>query len=112
MTVSSTFIGDLIQHWTNGQWHSPLHRVVNPTSTLLLLEDTNQKKESNAMVEKSAHDYSRQALVFFTGPLDDCMVEPLAWLSTNESKQSIPLLYPPIRSYDHLLMKLNRTNHS
>jgi hypothetical protein len=42
-------------------------------------------------------------MVFFTGPLAECMIETIDD-SSNEKK------YPPIKSHDHLLMKLNRTN--
>jgi hypothetical protein len=56
---------------------------------------------------------SRQAIVFFTGPLENCLIESLdAAVMRNVDKDSEEELkaYPPIRSGDHLLMKLNRTN--
>jgi isopenicillin N synthase-like dioxygenase len=106
MDIDMILLGDLIQYWTNGLFHSPLHRVVNP-SILPSSSSVFTAVEENA-ANQSSDEYSRQSIVFFSGPLDDCMVEPLAWLPQEEPKP--PILFPSIRSKDHLLMKINRTN--
>lgn len=86
-------VGDLMQRWTNDRWHSPLHRVVSPAN------------QSNMPVP-------RQAIVFFSGPLSDVEVSPLAVSQT----ALIPTVdaeaprYPPIRSGEHLLLKIARSN--
>jgi hypothetical protein len=56
---------------------------------------------------------SRQAIVFFTGPLENCMIQSLdAAVMRSVEGDGLGQLkaYPPIRSGDHLLMKLNKTN--
>jgi hypothetical protein len=117
--VALSVAGDLIQRWTNDYWHSPLHRVVTSAAV------DNQSAADNTAAEEaspaptpapvdiaSAAVASRQAIVFFTGPLEDCIVEAL----DPSLMRNVPLSamsatrYPPIRSGDHLLMKLNRTN--
>lgn len=57
---------------------------------------------------------SRQAIVFFTGPLEDCLIESLdpAVMRNVDKSQLTDHRYPPIRSGDHLRMKLDRTNLS
>jgi hypothetical protein len=63
----------------------------------------------------------RQSIVFFTGPLDECIIRPLdlpslvtATVSGEDEGEpggsTLKVNYDPIRSLDHLLMKLNRTN--
>lgn len=61
----------------------------------------------------------RQSIVFFTGPLDECIIRPLdlpslvtaATVSGEDGGEpGLKVNYDPIRSLDHLLMKLNRTN--
>jgi isopenicillin N synthase-like dioxygenase len=86
--------GDLIQRWTNDRWHSPLHRVVNAQ-------------------DGRGAGRSRQALVFFTGPLEQCLIEPFAECckrNENDGDSEESRRYPSILAGDHLLMKLNRTN--
>jgi isopenicillin N synthase-like dioxygenase len=45
--------GDLITHWTNSKWHSPVHRVRGPVNTL----------SSGSSVE-----CNRVSIIFFSGP--------------------------------------------
>jgi len=75
--------GDLTHLWTNGRWHSPLHRVVSPSD------------------RSPASRRARLSLVFFTGPVGNPLITPL-------SNQGAPR-YKPVRSMDHLLMKLQRS---
>ncbi len=59
------YLGDLLQRWTNNYWHSPLHRVVNPTITnTRICEDG--VMTSDLGVQEYETD-SRQSIVFFTG---------------------------------------------
>lgn len=74
-------VGDLFQRWTNDRWPSPIHRVTRPSCPV-----------------------ERQAIVFFSGPLSLCEIEPIL---TNEHETS---RYSPIRCGDHLQMKLQRSN--
>lgn len=117
--VALSCAGDLIQRWTNDYWHSPLHRVVTSAAVEYqpTAENTAAEEASPAPAPvdiASAGVASRQAIVFFTGPLEDCIVETL----DPRLMRNVPLSamsatrYPPIRSGDHLLMKLNRTNLS
>lgn len=55
----------------------------------------------------SSKNLSRYSLVFFTGPLDECLIESIDECISETSSEK---KYPPIKSHDHLLMKLNRTN--
>jgi len=75
-------IADLMMQWTNDQWVSTLHRVVNPPSDV---SQTNR----------------RQSLVFFHQPNYDAMVECLpSCLAPGEKPK-----YAPISSGDHLRSK-------
>jgi len=75
-------IGDLMMQWTNDQWVSTLHRVVNPPREL-------------------AADSERQSLVFFHQPNYAAMVSCLpTCLAPGESPT-----YEPISSGDHLRNK-------
>ncbi|GAB5367186.1 hypothetical protein AAMO2058_001208000 [Amorphochlora amoebiformis] len=73
-------VGDLWQRWTNDLWHANNHRVGNPT------------KSTGA----------RLALVFFSGPRADALIEPLP--GHGKSK------YPPATAGDLLQEKLQRSN--
>lgn len=86
-------VGDLMQRWTNDRWHSPLHRVVSPPN-------------------QSKMPVPRQAIVFFSGPLSDVEVSPLPVSQTGSSPTDSPEppRYPPIRSGEHLLLKITRSN--
>lgn len=78
-------IGDLMMQWTNDQWISTLHRVVNPP-------------------EDAPGDQQRQSLVFFHQPNYDVMVECLpSCLAEGEAPR-----YAPISSGDHLRSKFMR----
>ena len=75
-------IGDLMMQWTNDQWISTVHRVVNPPA---------DKASTNR----------RQSLVFFHQPNYDAMVECLpSCLAPGEKPK-----YAPISSGDHLTSK-------
>lgn len=76
-------IGDLMMQWTNDQWVSTLHRVINPP-----LDDAERNKR-------------RQSLVFFHQPNYDAMVECLpSCLQPGEQPR-----HAPISSGDHLTSK-------
>lgn len=76
-------IGDLMMQWTNDQWVSTLHRVVNPP------------------LESAVLNKRRQSLVFFHQPNYDAMIECLpVCLAEGEQPQ-----YAPISSGDHLTAK-------
>lgn len=75
-------IADLMMQWTNDQWVSTMHRVVNPPF-------------------EEAQTNRRQSLVFFHQPNYDAMVECLpTCLAPGESPK-----YAPISSGDHLRSK-------
>lgn len=75
-------IGDLMMQWTNDQWISTMHRVVNPP-------------------REKAGDSLRQSLVFFHQPNYDAMVSALpGCVPAGESPK-----YEPISSGDHLRNK-------
>ncbi|MFT3803528.1 MAG: 2-oxoglutarate and iron-dependent oxygenase domain-containing protein [Burkholderiaceae bacterium] len=76
-------IGDLMMQWTNDQWVSTLHRVVNPP------------------LDSAALNKRRQSLVFFHQPNYDAMIEclPVCLASGEQPK------YAPISSGDHLTSK-------
>ena len=75
-------IGDLMMQWTNDQWISTLHRVVNPP-------------------EDSPADNGRQSLVFFHQPNYDALIECLpGCLSEGEAPR-----HAPVTSGDNLLSK-------
>lgn len=75
-------IGDLMMQWTNDQWISTLHRVVNPPAD-------------------SPADNGRQSLVFFHQPNYDALIEclPGCCSATN------PPRHAPVTSGDNLLSK-------
>ena len=78
--------GDLLQVWTNDRWRSAPHRVVNPPP--------------------GSAPRPRLSLVFFTGPADDTVVEPLP----NCHGPEVPKKYEPVSAREHLLRKLGRSN--
>ena len=103
--------GDLIQRWTNDYWLSPIHRVVaKPVITKVVppsgddTETSNRSSEMDLRVEIPG----RQAIVFFTGPLEDCIVEVLPLPHIQQHRGGA--VYPPVRSGDWLQMKLNKIN--
>ena len=121
---ATIFLGDFIQRWTNDIWHSPLHRVVtatiaqhitlpDPTAT-----DANETSPTHADAQNensgNAGRFARQSIVFFSGPLEHCLIECIdpALMKPEVVGDMRVRRYAPIRSGDHLLMKLNRTNSS
>ena len=131
--------GDLIQRWTNDIWHSPLHRVVTsraatgepphqlitPTtsatttttastsSSLQQQGDDSLASTTASISSAAASQLSRQAIVFFTGPLEDCVIEGLdPQEMRNVDVTGMRERYPPMRAGDHLLMKIKKTNLS
>ncbi|MDK2778856.1 MAG: isopenicillin N synthase family oxygenase [Pseudomonadota bacterium] len=75
-------IGDLMMNWTNDQWISTLHRVVNPPADVAAKEP-------------------RQSIVFFHQPNYDAIIECLPGILKAGEKP----LYEPISSGDHLKSK-------
>ena len=75
-------IGDLMMRWTNDQWISTLHRVVNPP-----------------LDAKTAEP--RQSIVFFHQPNYDAMIECLPSCLDEAGKGK----YPAVSSGDHLKSK-------
>ena len=81
-------IGDLWNVWTNGRWHSTLHRVANPPRG------------------SPAAKRDRLSVPFFTGPRSDALITPLH-TCVNEGN---PLKFQPISAGDHLRNKLSISN--
>ena len=77
--------GDLIQRSTDDYWKSAYHRVISP------------RRGTAASAE------SRLSFVFFSGPVDEAMINtlPLDYLGTSK--------YEPISAGAHLKEKLERT---
>jgi len=65
-------------------------------------------------LEPTAGQFARQSIVFFTGPLENCVIECIdpALMKPAIVGDTRNRKYAPIRSGDHLLLKLNRTNGS
>lgn len=78
-------LGDLMARWTNDQWRSTMHRVVNP-----LPEDIATAKSNR-----------RQSIAYFYNINYDTSIECIV------SCQSVdnPPKYAPILAGEHLLMK-------
>jgi isopenicillin N synthase-like dioxygenase len=106
--------GDLFQRWTNDRWRSALHRVIH-----LKLESSGKPEQGEEVKKKmiseeerravlSSYNLSRYSIVFFTGPLEECVIECIENINGSGEKKK----YPPIKGGEHLLMKLNRTNAS
>lgn len=77
--------GDLFQRWTNDKWKSALHRVSNPAP------------------DSPAWGRDRFSLVFFSGPMNDVIVETIFG-----SEEGI-VKYAPVRAGDYLLSKISPT---
>jgi isopenicillin N synthase-like dioxygenase len=87
--IEGTFIvnlGELMARWTNDQWVSTLHRVVNPPPD-------------------RAAGSRRQSIVFFHNPNYDAAVECIPSCTWPGN----PPLYPPTTSGDHLRHQFVRT---
>jgi len=78
-------IGDLMMQWTNDQWISTMHRVVNPP-------------------RDKAADSRRISIVFFHQPNYDAMVSCLEGCASDDN----PPKYAPISSGDHLYNKFTK----
>ena len=99
--------GDLIQRWTSDLWHSPIHRVVPPVQ----LFQKQVSDQAYPIYKRLSHqNYERWAFVYFTGPFDDCMIQSIKGISPISNSTAELVEYEPIRSGDHLQLKLNRTN--
>ena len=85
VTVPNSFvinIGDMMQYWTNDQWVSTLHRVINPP----------RDKQQGSR---------RQSIVFFHSPNENALISCLPGCSNAEQ----PAKYPPILAGEHLRLK-------
>jgi len=80
-------IGDLMMHWTNDEWISTLHRVVNPP-------------------RDRAVESQRLSLVFFHQPNYDAVIE---CLPTCQGPGN-PAKHPPVTSGEHRLRKFLATS--
>jgi isopenicillin N synthase-like dioxygenase len=76
-------IGDLMAQWTNDRWVSTLHRVVPPPV---------------------GPGTRRLSVAFFHQPNDDALIETLPTCR----EPGVPDRYPPVRSGDHLRLKVRR----
>ncbi|KAE8903535.1 hypothetical protein PF005_g318 [Phytophthora fragariae] len=76
-------LGDLMQHWTNDQWRSTMHRVVNPPS--------------------GCADNRRRSIAFFHNINADTVVECIPTCQSHEN----PTKYPPILAGEYLMKKHN-----
>ncbi len=79
-------LGELMARWTNDQWVSTLHRVVNPPQEL-------------------ASESRRQSLVFFHNPNYDAVIECIPSCQS----QDRPPKYPVTTSGEHLRSQFVRT---
>ncbi|RLN81033.1 hypothetical protein BBJ28_00007283 [Nothophytophthora sp. Chile5] len=74
-------LGDLMQHWTNDQWRSTMHRVINPPS--------------------GCANNRRQSIAFFHNINADTVVECIPTCQSPES----PAKYPPVLAGEYLMKK-------
>lgn len=79
-------LGDLMAQWTNDEWVSTMHRVVNPSRELGV-------------------GSRRQSLVFFHQPNYEAPIECIPTCATRSAPK-----YAPTTSIDHLDMKMNQMN--
>lgn len=78
-------LGDLMQDWTNGRWHSTLHRVVNPGAN-------------------AGPSQRRMSMAFFHQPNYDTVVDPLPHCGDSNAA----LATGSVTSGSHVLMKILR----
>ncbi|KAG3020632.1 hypothetical protein JG687_00005482 [Phytophthora cactorum] len=76
-------LGDLMQHWTNDQWRSTMHRVINPPS--------------------GCKNNRRQSIAFFHNINADTVVECMPTCQSPEN----PAKYPPVLAGEYLMAKHN-----
>jgi hypothetical protein len=109
----------LFQRWTNNYWHSPIHRVVNSTVTHEEVDHHDHPHPATANLNFATSKIrGRQAIVVFTGPLEECVIDPsdvLSRVNNEEQKNLIKNanegdLFSPVKTKDYFLMKINRTN--
>lgn len=74
-------LGDLMQHWTNDQWRSTMHRVINPPS--------------------GCANNRRQSIAFFHNINADTSVECIPTCQSPEN----PAKYPPVLAGEYLMKK-------
>ena len=75
-------LGDQMQMWTNDQWVSTLHRVINPP-------------------RDKANDSRRQSMIFFFYTNYDCIIECFPTCQSDDN----PAKYPPVTTSKNLLDK-------
>ena len=77
-------------------------------------ESTGEDSPVKAGSDRTAGQFARQSIVFFSGPLENCVIECIdpALMKPEVVGDTLVRKYAPIRSGDHLLLKLNRTNGS
>lgn len=93
--------GDLMQRWTNNRWISPVHRVTGPRAG------------------SAAAAQGRSALVYFSGPMADAIVEVCSVCSASclERERRVgdhvgiaeTAVYEPVAALDYLMAKINPT---
>ncbi len=77
-------IGDMMKLWTNDQWQSTVHRVVNPPH--------------------DAQGSRRQSLVFFHSPNENVLIAPLASCVSADN----PARHAPVLAGEHMRLKSAR----
>ncbi|KAI9026143.1 hypothetical protein DFJ74DRAFT_755583 [Hyaloraphidium curvatum] len=87
--------GDLCEVWTDDRWHSGLHRVAGMGTPC----DVGRAAELWKGPDKGE---GRLALVYFTGPLDKAVIEPLPGVGKGTRKA--------VTAGEHLRRKLGITN--
>jgi isopenicillin N synthase-like dioxygenase len=102
-------IGDYWNAWTANRWRSPVHRV---TKSGYQLDQSLAKPCVSTNIQ-----LPRQALVYFATPRHDTMISPLKGTNIDnfQSAESTenpyhPSNYEPVNAYDHLQMKILRSN--
>lgn len=83
-------VGDLLRVWSNDAWHSPLHRVRGPSPI--------PSSSSSPPSAAAAAEGHRCAIVFFSGPCYNTLVQPLGGRD--------PPKYAPIGAGEHLMRKI------
>ena len=96
--------GDLIEVWTNGRWRSALHRVVGEPDAVAVYATAEE-------VVPAAAELERLSLVFFSGPRDDVLVEPLPLPAEGPPEGGrAPLRFEPVVAGAWLRAKLAQSN--
>ena len=111
---------------TNTDFSTPMHSASSscqPHAQIAVdtVSQAYQSPTSPSPLAQHGGLLSRQAIVFFTGPMENCVIDPATLPvqgkdddgGVSDSAAPPPTIaakYPPIRCGDHLNMKLNRTN--